>query len=192
MTRHLFFEKEIDPAEMDDMRETLFHAIAPYRRRAIDLVWVSEDSLKGYYELTVINLTAIYNEATQEIDQDHGWENPYSTLKSKDRLEIVNEINRLMWYVPVLPEDRILQRPGVVDEPSESYRLRLKEHGPDTTLFEAIITDGKSEIQHMLIDHPDIQPTMLQKISELGTSKKVRKRAIERLNSKRYKQAYGL
>lgn len=192
VTRHLFFEEEIDSADMDDVRETLFHAIAPDRRRAIDLEWVPDGSLNGYYELTVVNLTAIYNEVTHEIDQDHDWESPYYNRKSQDRMEIVNEINRLMWQVPILPEDRILQRPGVVEEPSESYRLRLKEQGLDTTLFEAILTNGNRKIQNILIDHPDITPAMLQTLSASGTGKRVRNKAIMLLNSKRYKQAHGL
>lgn len=192
VTRHLFFEEEIDPETMDTVRETLFHAMDTARRRAIDLEWVPESKQGGFYELKVVNITAIHNEHTNNLDYDHDWETPHYLLKSTNRQEIVNEINRLMWQVPVLKEERILKGPGVVDQPSESYRLKLKKVGLSEKLFEEILTQGNDKVQSMLIDHADITPNMLNTLIDSDVSKKIKNKARILLNSQRYKRAHGL
>lgn len=192
VTRHLFFEGEIDPAIMDTLRETLFSAVDESRRRAIDLEWVPENADSGYFELKGINITPVYNEHTGKVEQEYDWDTPYYTLQTTDRQQVVDEIERLMWQTPVLAEERILKAYGVVDEPSESFRLRLKNEGPDEKLLEDILTKGNRKIQNLVIDHPDIQPDMLRMIIGSSTYKNVKKKAEILLNSKRYKKAHGL
>ncbi|MCE7996999.1 MAG: hypothetical protein HEP71_33885 [Roseivirga sp.] len=192
VTRHLFFEGEIDPETMDTLRETLFSAVDTGRRRAIDLEWVPE-SLGGiYFELKVVNITPVYNEQTGSVDQHYDWDSPHYELKTTDRQKVVDEIERLMWQTPVLPEERILKGYGIVDEPSESFRLALKNEGPSEQLLENILTKGNRKIQNLTIDHPDIEPEMLRTIIASSTYKNVKKKAEILLNSKRYKKAHGL
>ncbi len=192
VTRHLFFEGEIDPETMDTMRETLFSAVNTDRRRAIDLEWVPESRGGIYFELKVINITPVYNEQTREVEQEYDWDTPYYELQTTDRQKVVDEIERLMWQTPVLAEERILKAYGVVDEPSESYRLTLKNEGPSEKLLDNILTRGNRKIQNLVIDHPDIAPDMIRMIIATSTYKNVKKKAEALLNSKRYKKAHGL
>lgn len=192
VTRHLFFEEEIDPETMDTVRETLFCAVDERRRRNIDLEWVPESPDSGYFELKVINITPVYNEQTNRVDQEYDWDNPYYTLQTTDRQKIVDEIERLMWQTPILNEERILKAYGVVDEPSESLRLTLKKEGPGQELIEDILAKGNRKLQNLVIDHPDIKPEMLRTIIASSGYEKVKKKAEILLNSKRYKMAHGL
>lgn len=192
VTRNLFFEEETDPTTMDSVRETLFHAVNEQRRRAMDLEWVPEQRPDGYFELKVVNITAVYNERTQAIEHHHDWEEPYFTLQTTNRQQLTDEMNRLMWQVPVLPEERLLIRPGVTDEPSESFRMAMQHHGLSQTLFESIMKEGNYQIQNILVDHPDIQPEMLETIINSDCRKGLRKKAATLLNSKRYKKTHNL
>ncbi|GAB5524929.1 MAG: hypothetical protein Roseis2KO_28010 [Roseivirga sp.] len=192
ITRHLFFEGEIDPETMDTVRETLFCAVDEGRRRNIDLEWVPENADSGYFELKVINITPVYNEHTGKVDQEYDWDTPHYKLQTTDRQKVVDEIERLMWQTPILAEERILKTYGVVDEPSESFRLRLKNEGPDKKLLDDILTRGNRKIQNLLIEHPDIKPEMLRTVIASSTYKNVKKKAEILLNSKRYKKAHGL
>jgi hypothetical protein len=192
ITRNLFYEEEIDPTTMDTVRETLFHAINEQRRRALDLEWVPEQKPDGGFELKVVNITAVYNEKTQTIAHHHDWDAPYHTLQTTDRQQLIQEMNRLMWQVPVLPEERLLTRPGVTDEPSESFRLAMQHNGLSQALFESIMAEGNHQVQHILVDHPDVQPEMLETIINSDCRKGLRKKAATLLNSKRYKKAHNL
>ena len=177
---------------MDMIRETLFSAEDDDRRRVIDLEWVTENEFEGYYELKVINFTPVYDESEMGIIHEYHTDTPHYILKSTNRSEIVDEMNRLMWFLPRVEEERILKAPGKVDEPSESFRLMLVEHGPNPELCEKIIKLGNKQIQILLIEHPDITPEVLQSLIDSGAYVKTRKKAGVLLNSKRFKKKHGL
>lgn len=190
--RNLFFDEEINPETMDTVRETLFNAFSESRYRAIDLEWVPKSSENGYFELRVLNVIPIYNENTGIVDWDYDWDTPYYELQTTDKKKVVAEIERLMWQTPVFPDERILKGPGQADEPSEGFRLELKDRGLSQQLFQDIMSRGNRRIQNILIDHPDIQPDMLKSIITSEAAKKVKRKAEILLNSKRYKKAHGL
>ena len=64
--------------------------------KAIDLDFRPEKDVNGHFYLRVINLTAVENPKTKEIDYDGDWENLHFEFKSKNRLEIVEQIERLL------------------------------------------------------------------------------------------------
>ncbi len=190
--RNLFFDEEIDPENMDTLPETLFNAFSEGRYRVIDLEWIPETLKSGCFRLSVVNVIPVYNETTKSINWDYDYDSPYYELQTTDRKKVVSEIERLMWQTPPFEDERILKGPGQVDEPSESFRLALKNEGLNQQLFEDIMSRGNRSIQNILIDHPDIQPDMLRAIIASDAAKKVRKKAEILLNSKRYKKAHGL
>ena len=68
--------------------------------RAINLDFRPENDVNGYFYLRVINLTEEINSKTKKVSYNGDWENLYFELKSKNRLEIVKEIERLTREIP--------------------------------------------------------------------------------------------
>jgi hypothetical protein len=94
---NLFYE--VDPSEetmhyLDS--SSLLHISNHNILRAIDLDFRPEKNVNGFYFLRVLNLTQKINKKTKEIDYDGDWENLFFEFKSKNRLEIVKEIERFL------------------------------------------------------------------------------------------------
>ena len=98
---NLFYE--VDPSKetmhyLDS--SSLLHLENHQLMRAINLDFKPEKDVNGDFYLRVINLTKIINKKGH-INYEGDWENPYFELKSKNRLEIVQEIERLVVQLPI-------------------------------------------------------------------------------------------
>ena len=69
-------------------------------KRAINLDYRPENDVNGYFYLRVLNLKKIINSKSKEVSFDADWENLHFELKSKSRIEIVKEIERLVRETP--------------------------------------------------------------------------------------------
>ena len=98
---NLFYE--IDPS-IETMTyfdsSSLLHLNNYHVMRAINLDWKPENDVNGHYHLRVINLTEVLNPKTKKINYNGDWENLYVDFTSKNRLEIVKEIERLVVQIP--------------------------------------------------------------------------------------------
>lgn len=97
---NLFYE--VDPAEetmhyLDS--SSLLHLNNINLMRAINLDWRPENDVNGYYYLRVINLTKEVNKKG-EVLYVGDWENLYHEYISNNRIEIVQEIERLVVHIP--------------------------------------------------------------------------------------------
>ncbi len=181
---------EVDPME-DTMHYfsgssllTLHHENA---NRLIDLSWRPEETIDGNFILLVLNTIEKFNSKTNTLDIDVDWENPYLRFESKNRLEVVAKLEQLMLQLSPFEDPRILKNRGVIDEPSETYRLELIENGLSDELIAKIITTGNRKIQIQLIDHSDITKDILQDLADNGCNIKVKNKAKAKLNSKKYR-----
>lgn len=98
---NLFYE--VDPSK-ETMHyldaSSLLHLSNYSLMRAINLDFRPENDINGYFYLRVINLTKVENDSTKKVSFDADWENLYFELKTKSRLEIVKEIERLVRETP--------------------------------------------------------------------------------------------
>lgn len=155
--------------------------------RLIDLSWRPEESIDGNFILLVLNTCETFNSKTNTQDIDADWEHPYLRFESRNRLEVVAKLEQLMLQLPPFKDSRILKNRGVINEPSETYRLQLEENGLSDDIIAKIIINGNSEIQNLLIDHSLITKDILKSVAEKGCTNKVRNRAKTKLNSKKYR-----
>ncbi|WP_435414093.1 hypothetical protein [Polaribacter aestuariivivens] len=98
---NLFYE--VDPKEetltyLDS--SSLLHLNNYSLMRAINLDFRPENDINGQFYLRVINLKKVENPKTKKIDYDGDWENLYFEFISKSRIEIVQEIERLVVQIP--------------------------------------------------------------------------------------------
>ncbi|MBU3011438.1 hypothetical protein KO506_08490 [Polaribacter vadi] len=98
---NLFYE--VDPSKetmhyLDS--SSLLHLNNYSLMRAINLDFRPENDINGYFYLRVINLTKNVNSRTHKISFDADWDNLYFELKSKSRIKIVKEIERLVREIP--------------------------------------------------------------------------------------------
>ena len=99
------------------------------RLKLIDVQWRPELDINGEYQIQVLNFVENFNSKTNEFDTEPNWENPFLTFATKSRLILVDKLEELLRTLPVFEDPRITKRRGVIDELSESYRLKLKENG---------------------------------------------------------------
>ena len=93
---NLFYE--VDPSKntmhyLDS--SSLLHLNNNSNTKAINLEWKPENDVNGNYVLRVINLIKTTN-LKGEVNYDGDWENLHFEFKSKNRIEVVNEIERLL------------------------------------------------------------------------------------------------
>lgn len=98
---NLFYE--VDPSEetmhyLDS--SSLLHLNNLGLIRVINLDFRPENDVNGYFYLRVINLTEVVNLKTKKVDYEGDWDNLYFELKSKNRLEIIKEIECLTIQTP--------------------------------------------------------------------------------------------
>jgi len=94
---NLFYEVDISKETLTYLdSSSLIHLNNYGLMRAINLDFRPENDINGYFYLRVINLTAVENPKTKEINYDGDWENLHFEFRSKNRLEIVKQIERLL------------------------------------------------------------------------------------------------
>jgi hypothetical protein len=158
------------------------------RLKLIDVQWRPELDINGEYQIQVLNFVENFNSKTNEFDTEPNWENPFLTFATKSRLILVDKLEELLRTLPVFEDPRITKRRGVIDELSESYRLKLKENGISIELIKNILEKGSAKIQNHILDSNEITREIILKFTENGITKKVRNKANQKLNSKRFKE----
>ncbi len=156
--------------------------------RIIDLSWRSEMDINGNYILVVLNCLETFDSKTNEFALDVNWKNPNHQFESNNRQEVVYELERLFLQLRPFKDPRILLKQGVVDEPSESFRSDLEHNGFTQEIADKIIRLGNAKIQDLLIDHKAVDKVTLSRLAEEGIKKGVRKKALQKLNSKRFQK----
>jgi hypothetical protein len=94
---NLFYEIDVTEESIHYFdSSSLLHISNHNILKAIDLDFRPEKDINGYFYLRVINLTAVENPKTKEIDYSGDWENLHFEFRSKNRIEIVEQIERLL------------------------------------------------------------------------------------------------
>jgi len=182
---------EIDPKEGLESffgGSSLLQLQNTHLKKYIDVEWRPEFNINGEYFVTVLNYIENYNPKTFEYDIHPDWDKPYMVFSTKLRLELVAKLEHLMFELPIYYDPRILQKRGLVSEPSESFRLQLQEKGITEDIISKIINKGNSKIQVLLMDHKDINKEILERLLEKARSKKVMNKAIQNLSSRKFKK----
>lgn len=183
-----FMESDPHPDNMSDFSgSSLLHAYNDHSKRAINLAWTPEEDFEGEFFLRVINLYEDYNHHTNKVDLPGIWETPHYEFRSKSRLEVVTEIERLMLQLKPYVDPRILKSPGLIDDVAEPLRLQLQENGTNSSLVTKIIESENKVVQGLLIDDKTVRKADLEKLIELGATKGIKKKAAQKLNSKAFK-----
>lgn len=105
---NLFYE--VDPSK-ETMQyldsSSLLHLNNYSLMRAINLDYRPENDVNGHFYLRVLNLKEVISSKSKEVSFDADWENLYFELKSKSRIEIVKQIERLVRETPPFKEKNI-------------------------------------------------------------------------------------
>lgn len=157
------------------------------RLKAIDVSWRPEGDINGAYQLQVIYLLPKFNTKTNTLDYEGVWETPELEFSTKNRLELVDKLNHLLFYLKPYTDTRILLQPGVVDEPNEAIRQELLDNGLTEELVEKIIASNHKKLQELLLDHKAVSYPDVEKLSQDGATKGVKNKAKQLLNSKRFR-----
>lgn len=180
---------DIDPTE-DNIHEftgNLLLINSPTRLKSIDVSWKPEGDINGYYQLQVIYLLPKFNTKTNTIEYEGVWETPELEFKTKNRLELVDKINYLLFTVKPYIDTRILLKPGIVDEPNEAVRQDLLVNGLTKEVATKIIASNHKKLQELMLDHKAVSYADVQKLSQEGASKGVKNKAKQLLNSKQFR-----
>lgn len=181
---------EIDPSEKT-MHELAGSSLLVMHNedlnRFIDLCWRPEFDLNGRFILLVLNTHEIFHAKNNTIEFVVDWDNPHLEIESKSRTDIVDRLEQLLVQLTPHNDCRILKNRGVLDQPSESYRIELYNEGLSNNLIEKIILNGNRQIQEILIDFPNLPKEVLETLMDKGFNKKVQNKAKQKLNCKRYR-----
>lgn len=153
--------------------------------KAIDVSWRPEGDINGAYQLQVICLLPKFNNKTNTLDYEGIWESPELEFTTKNRLELVDKLNHLLFYLKPYTDTRILLQPGVVDEPNEAIRQEFLSKGLTEKVVSKILDSNHKVLQNLMLDHEDISRPIVEKLVEIGVSKGVRNKAKQLLSSKR-------
>lgn len=187
VTYNLFFEEQFTAENIHEFPgPTLLFVESQNKNQFIDVSWYPEGDIKGEYVLQMYNTKAVfnpkYNTLESEIDDE-----PHTVFKSKIKDEIVEKLEDLMWISKGYNDPRILKNRGVVDEPSESYRIELEENALTPKLLDKILTDGNKQIQMLTLDHKDIDKEIITRFINETTFKKVNNKAASLLKNKKFR-----
>jgi len=158
------------------------------RLKLIDVEWRPERDLNGEYKIIVLNFVENFNFKSNEFHKNPNWENPFLTFTTKSRLELVEKLEELIRTLPIYQDQRITIKRGEILEPSESYRLALQKNGISNELVKSILANGNTKIHNLLLDHKDITREIVLEFYEKGITKKVKNKAKQILNTKRFKE----
>jgi hypothetical protein len=155
------------------------------RNQFIAMWWTPTLDINGYYHIEVRHALEVYSHKTKNIELK--FEKIHTVFDSRNRLDIVEKLEEdLMWKLPHYDDPRILKRPGVVDEPSESYRIDLKDNGFNKKLIDDILLNGNKKVQHIALKHLDLNRNIILRFKEESPFLKVQKRAEHLLTNKKY------
>lgn len=157
------------------------------RLKAIDVSWQPEGDINGAYQLQVICLLPKFNTKTYALDYEGVWEAPELEFSTKNRLELVDKLNYLLFYLKPYTDTRILLHPGVVDEPNEAIRQELLTNDLTEELVERIMVSNHKKLQELLLDHKAVSYADVEKLSQDGATKGVKNKAKQLLNSKQFR-----
>lgn len=155
--------------------------------KAIDVSWRPEGDINGAYQLQVICLLPKFNTKTNTLDYEGVWEAPELEFSTQNRLELVDKLNHLLFYLKPYTDTRILLQPGVVDEPNEAIRQELLTNDLTEELVEKIIVSNHRKLQELLLDHKAVSYADVEKLSKEGATKGVKNKAKQLLNSKQFR-----
>ena len=155
--------------------------------KAIDVSWRPEGDTNGAYQLQVIYLLPKFNTKTNTLDYEGVWETPELEFSTKNRLELVDKLNHLLFYLKPYTDTRILLQPGVVDESNEAIRQELVDNGLTEEIAGKIIASNHKKLQELLLDHKAISYADVEKLSKEGATKGVKNKAKQLLNSKQFR-----
>lgn len=158
------------------------------RLKAIDVSWRPEGDINGAYQLQVIYLLPKFNNKTNTIEYEGIWEAPELEFSTKNRLELVEKINHLLFTLKPYTDTRILLKPGVVDVPNEAIRQDLLANGLTEEIVAKIITSNHKKLQELMLNHEAVSFTDIEKLSQEGASKGVKNKAKQLLNSKQFRE----
>ncbi|MDY0781086.1 hypothetical protein [Tenacibaculum sp. IB213877] len=181
---------DTDPTE-DTIHEftgsSLLLINSPTRLKAIDVSWKPEGDINGAYLLQVIYLLPKFNIKTNTLDYEGVWEAPELEFSTKNRLELVDKLNHLLFYLKPYTDTRILLQPGIVDEPNEAIRQELLDNGLTQEIAEKIIASNHKKLQELLLNHKAVSYTDVEKLARQGATKGVKNKAKQLLNSKQFR-----
>ena len=183
---NLFFEVQYTEENIHEYGgPTLLSVYSRSRNQFIRVSWFPEGDITGSYVLQVFNTREVFipknNTLVPYFDDE-----PHTVFKSKVKDEIVEKLEYLMWFTN--DEDpRILKNRGVVDEPSESFRIELEHDGLTQVLLDKILKEGNREIQDLALDHSKITKEIITRIANETNFNKVRNKALSRLKSKKFR-----
>jgi len=160
---------------------------SPTRLKAIDVSWQPEGDINGSYQLQVIYLLPKFNAKTNTLDYEGVWEAPELEFSTKNRLELVDKLNHLLFYLKPYTDTRILLQPGVVDEPNEAIRQELLANGLTEEVAAKIIASNHKKLQELLLDHKAVSYADVEKLYQQGAAKGVKNKAKQLLNSKQFR-----
>lgn len=180
---------EVDPSE-DTIHEFQGSSLLILRNenanRLIDLSWRPENDVNGHFLLNVLNTFEVFNSNKNTLDYETDWEHPFLVFESSNRIEVVTKLEQLMLQLPPFEDPRILKNRGVIDLPSETFRLAFVNNGLTEELFKKILSEGNRQLQELVIDLPDLPKEYLKIISDQGCTTKVKNKAITKLRSKKH------
>lgn len=180
---------EVDPIAGNEHYfegSSLLTLINSRRLKFIDVDWRPELDLNGEFHLQALNYVENHNPKADKFDIDADWNNPFFTFATKSRLELVEKLEELMLTLPVFEDPRMTIKRGVIDEPSESYRIDLMENGLSSDLINKVLEKGSDQVQIHLLDHTDVTRDIIMMFAENGVNKKVKNIANTKLKNKRY------
>lgn len=181
---------DTDPTE-DNIHEftgsSLLLISSHTRLKAIDVSWQPEGDINGAYLLQVIYLLPKFNTKTNTLDYEGVWENPELEFSTQNRLELVDKLNHLLFYLKPYTDSRILLQPSVVDEPNEAIRQELLANDLTKELVERIMASNHKKLQELLLDHEAVSYAVVEKLLQDGATKGVKNKAKQLLNSKQFR-----
>ncbi|NVK51404.1 MAG: hypothetical protein HWD85_00610 [Flavobacteriaceae bacterium] len=187
VTYNLFFEEQFTEENIHQYPgPTLLNLYSSRRNQHIDVSWQPEGDIKGSYILQMFNTREVFNEKNNLLEVDFDDE-PHTEFKSKNKDEIVSKLEDLMWFSKGYKDPRILKNRGVVDEPSESYRIELEKEGLTQALLDKILKDGNRKIQDLILDHKDITKEIIERFFYEGCSNKVKNKAAQMMKQKKFR-----
>ncbi|WP_299002408.1 hypothetical protein [uncultured Tenacibaculum sp.] len=157
------------------------------RLKAIDVSWRPEGDINGAYQLQVICLLPKFNSKTNTIEYEGIWETPELEFTTKNRLELVDKLNHLLFYLKPYTDIRILLKPGVVDQPNETIRQELLANDLTEEISKKIIASNHKKLQELLLDYEAVSYADVEKLAQYGATKGVKNKAKQLLNSKQFR-----
>ncbi|NHN24849.1 hypothetical protein FIA58_004085 [Flavobacterium jejuense] len=178
---NLFTQTDSTVTTIHEFSGSLLLLNSPTRLKAIEVEWKPEGDLNGAYHLQVICLLPRFNSKTNEMEYEGLWETPELEFATNKRLELVDKINELLFYLKPYKDSRIVLQPGIVDEPNETLRQELLSNGLTSELITKMLASNHKVLQGLLLEHKNIDKNTVEVLARKGASKGVRNKAKQLL-----------